>query len=64
MERGGAGGRRLAVQEMRGPSGRGGGPSSLRGEAGMQRFNWDMRYPGAGNGGGGPMAPPGKYSVA
>ena len=55
-----AGGR---AQEMRGPFGRGGGPSSLRGETGMQRFTWDMRYPGVGGGGNGPMAPPGKYSV-
>ena len=53
-----------AGQEMRAPFGRGGGgASSLRGEAGMQRFNWDMRYPGVNNGGGGPMAPPGKYSA-
>ena len=35
----------------------------------MQRFTWDMRYPGpwAANapngGGGGPMAAPGKYTV-
>jgi hypothetical protein len=41
----------------------GGGASSLRGDAGMQRFNWDMRYPGVNNGPGGPMAPPGKYAV-
>ncbi len=52
-----------AGQEMRGPGRRGGGPSSLRAEAGMQRFNWDMRYPGVNNSGSGPMAPPGKYSV-
>ena len=59
------------VQEMRGPfGGRGGGGStSLRAEAGMQRVSWDLRYPGpwtaqAPNGGpGGPMVPPGKYSV-
>ena len=59
--RGGAGG----DQGMRGGGfGRGGGgASSLRGEAGMQRFNWDMRYPGVNNGPGGPMAPPGKYTV-
>ncbi len=29
----------------------------------MQRFNWDMRYPGVNNGPGGPLAPPGKYAV-
>jgi photosystem II stability/assembly factor-like uncharacterized protein len=58
----GAGG--ADAQEMRAPVGRGGGgPTSLRREAGMQRFNWDMRYPGVNNGPGGPMAPPGKYAV-
>ena len=59
------------VQEMRGPfGGRGGGGStSIRAEAGMQRILWDLRYPGpwtaqAPNGGpGGPMVPPGKYTV-
>lgn len=56
--RGGAGG-----QEMRGLGRGGGGASSLRGEAGMQRFNWDMRYPGVNNAPGGPMAPPGTYAV-
>jgi hypothetical protein len=56
-------------QEMRGPFRGQGGPSGIRGEAGMQRFSWDMRYPGpwapnAPNGsGGGPLAPPGKYTV-
>jgi photosystem II stability/assembly factor-like uncharacterized protein len=51
-------------QGMRGfGRGGGGGASSLRGEAGMQRFNWDMRYPGVNNGAGGPMAPPGKFAV-
>ena len=41
----------------------------MRAEAGMQRFTWDMRYPGpwtaaAPQGGaGGPMVPPGKYTV-
>ena len=58
------------VQEMRGPFFRGGGGStSIRAEAGMQRVTWDLRYPGPWtaqnpNGGpGGPMVPPGKYSV-
>jgi hypothetical protein len=56
-------------QEMRGPFRGAGGATSIRAEAGMQRFTWDMRYPGpwtaaAPQGGsGGPMAPPGKYSV-
>jgi photosystem II stability/assembly factor-like uncharacterized protein len=50
-------------QEMRGFGRGGGGASALRGEAGMQRFNWDMRYPGVNNAPGGPMAPPGKYAV-
>jgi photosystem II stability/assembly factor-like uncharacterized protein len=58
---GGSGG---GVQGGRGGFGRGGGgATSLRGEAGMQRFNWDMRYPGVNNGPGGPMAPPGKFSA-
>jgi hypothetical protein len=57
-------------QEMRGPFGRGGGGSAgIRPEAGMQRFSWDMRHPGAwspqtpNGGGNGPVAAPGKYSV-
>jgi photosystem II stability/assembly factor-like uncharacterized protein len=56
---GGGGGRR----------GGGGGSTSIRAEAGMQRITWDMRYPGpwspdAPEGGfGGPVVPPGKYSV-
>ena len=56
-------------QEMRGPGRGQGGPSTLRPEAGMQRFNWDMRHPGpwASNapagGGGGPLVPPGKYTA-
>ena len=56
-------------QEMRGPFRGGAAASSMRSEAGMQRFTWDMRYPGAWTaaapqgGGGGPMVPPGKYSV-
>jgi hypothetical protein len=51
------------AQGGRGGFGRGGGATSLRGETGMQRFNWDMRYPGVNNAPGGPMAPPGKYAV-
>jgi hypothetical protein len=45
------------------------GASSVRRAPGMQRFNWDMRHPGAWTaaapqgGGGGPMVAPGKYSV-
>jgi hypothetical protein len=57
-------------QEMRGPFGRGGsGSTSIRAEAGMQRIVWDLRYPGPwtaqnpSGGPGGPMVPPGKYSV-
>jgi hypothetical protein len=58
------GGGAVAGQGMRGPGGRGGGgATSIRNEAGMQRFNWDMRYPGVNNAPGGPMAPPGKYAV-
>ena len=58
------------AQEMRGPFRGGGGSSAgIRAEAGMQRITWDLRYPGpwtaaAPEGGaGGPMVPPGKYSV-
>jgi hypothetical protein len=64
--RAGSGG---AGQEMRGPFRGQGGPSGLRPEAGMQRFTWDMRYPGPwapnapNGGGGGPLAAPGKYTV-
>jgi hypothetical protein len=56
-------------QEMRGPFRGQGGPTGLRPEAGMQRFAWDMRYPGPwaptapNGGGGGPLAAPGKYTV-
>nr|MBA3271102.1 hypothetical protein [Acidobacteriota bacterium] len=56
-------------QEMRGPLRGGGGPSTIRAEAGMQRFTWDMRHPGAwtaaapGGGTGGPLVAPGKYTV-
>jgi photosystem II stability/assembly factor-like uncharacterized protein len=47
----------------------GGGSSSIRPEAGMQRITWDLRYagpwaPNTPEGGfGGPVVPPGKYSV-
>jgi hypothetical protein len=58
------------AQEMRGFGGRGGGGStSIRAEAGMQRISWDLRYPGPwtaatpAGGPGGPMVPPGKYGV-
>ncbi len=59
------------AQEMRGPFRRGGGSTAgIRAEAGMQRITWDLRYPGPwaantpdGGPGGGPMVPPGKYSV-
>jgi hypothetical protein len=56
-------------QEMRGPFRGGGGASAMRSDAGMQRFAWDMRYPGPwapnapGGAGAGPMVPPGKYTV-
>jgi hypothetical protein len=58
-----------ADQQMRGPFRGAGGASALRAEAGMQRFTWDMRYPGPWTaaapqgGGGGPMVPPGKYTA-
>jgi photosystem II stability/assembly factor-like uncharacterized protein len=57
----GAGG--TGGQQMRGFGRGGSGSTSLRAEAGMQRFNWDMRCPGVNNGPGGPMAPPGKYAI-
>src|SRR6478736_2414667 len=47
----------------------GSGSTSIRPEAGMQRITWDMRYPGPWapdtpqGGFGGPVVPPGKYSV-
>ena len=52
-----------------GRRGGGGGSASIRAEAGMQRITWDMRYPGPwapetpDGGFGGPVVPPGKYSV-
>ena len=58
-----------AGQEMRGPFRRLGGSAAIEARAGMQRFTWDMRYPGpwaanAPNGAaGGPLAAPGKYTV-
>lgn len=57
-------------QEMRGFFRRGASSSpGIRPEAGMQRILWDLRYPGpwapnAPEGGpGGPMVPPGKYTI-
>jgi hypothetical protein len=56
-------------QGMRATFRGGASASSLRPTPGMQRFNWDMRHPGAWTaatpqgGGGGPMVAPGKYSV-
>ncbi|MEA3247615.1 MAG: hypothetical protein U9Q74_15790, partial [Gemmatimonadota bacterium] len=57
-EEGGGGGR-----------GRGGAPPRLPKAAGLNRFTWDLRYPGAWQsaanpeGPGGPVAPPGPYTV-
>ncbi len=57
-EEGGGGGR-----------GRGGAPPRLPKAAGLNRFTWDLRYPGAWHsaanpeGPGGPLAPPGQYTV-
>jgi photosystem II stability/assembly factor-like uncharacterized protein len=58
----------------RGGGRRGGGlPSTLPTKTGMNRFVWDLRYPGgpasagdgegAGFGGGGPLVPPGSYKA-
>jgi photosystem II stability/assembly factor-like uncharacterized protein len=65
-----AGGAPAGGQEMRGPFRRGAGSSpGLKPEAGMQRLTWDLRFPGpwapnAPEGGpGGPLVPPGKYTV-
>ena len=58
-----------AGQEMRGPFRGQGDSAGIRPEAGMQRFSWDMRYPGPwapnapNGGGGGPMVAPGKYTA-
>jgi photosystem II stability/assembly factor-like uncharacterized protein len=44
----------------------GGGPSGegeLSAQPGLNRFVWDLRYPGAEGGGRGPMAVPGRYTV-
>jgi len=41
----------------------GGPPARLTKKAGMNRFVWDLRYPGVGGAGGGPLAVPGKYQV-
>jgi len=49
-------------------SGRGGGrfarrEATLETAPGMHRFVWDYAVPGVGGAGGGPMVPPGRYSV-
>jgi hypothetical protein len=49
-------------QAMRGPRG-GGAASRLTKKAGMNRFVWDLRYPGVDGAPGGPLAVPGKYQV-
>ena len=57
------------AQDMQATFRGGAGASTIRRAPGMQRFNWDMRHPGAWTaaapqgGGGGPMVAPGKYSV-
>jgi photosystem II stability/assembly factor-like uncharacterized protein len=62
-------GRGAAPAQGRGGFRQGGGSAGIRPEPGMQRITWDMRYPGpwtpnAPDGGpGGPMVPPGKYTV-
>jgi hypothetical protein len=55
--------------EEGGGGGRGAPPPRLPKAAGLNRFVWDLRYPGAWqssarpDGGNGPLAPPGKYFV-
>ena len=44
-------------------SAQGSGASALSTEPGLNRFVWDLRYPGAEGGGRGPMAVPGRYAV-
>jgi photosystem II stability/assembly factor-like uncharacterized protein len=62
-------GRGQAQPGGRGGFRQGGGSAGIRPEPGMQRITWDMRYPGAwapnapDGGPGGPMVPPGKYTV-
>jgi hypothetical protein len=57
------------AEEMRATFRGGGGASSIRRAAGMQRFTWDMRHAGAWTaatpqgGSGGPMVAPGTYGV-
>jgi hypothetical protein len=59
-------------EEEEGGGGRGGPPARVTAKAGMNRFTWDMRYPGARDFPGmilwagstrGPQAPPGRYTV-
>lgn len=50
-------------QGMRG--GRSGGAAArLTKKVGMNRFVWDMRYPGVDGAGGGPLVAPGKYQIS
>ena len=44
-------------------SAQGSGADALTSEPGLNRFVWDLRYPGAQGGGRGPMAVPGRYAV-
>ena len=69
---GGRGGRGASADEPEGGGGRGGPPARVTVGQGMNRFNWDMRYPNARDFPGmilwsastrGPMAPPGRYQV-
>jgi photosystem II stability/assembly factor-like uncharacterized protein len=41
----------------------GGGMTQVPKKAGMNRFVWDLRYPGPEGGGAGPVGAPGKYNV-
>jgi photosystem II stability/assembly factor-like uncharacterized protein len=66
---GGGGGGGDPDEDMR-PSGGGGGSARLAKNPGLNRFTWDLRYPGPWNAatraaapGGGPMAVPGTYTV-
>ncbi|MEO7272990.1 MAG: glycosyl hydrolase, partial [Vicinamibacterales bacterium] len=71
-EGGGRAGGAAAEPDEEGGGGRGAAPARVAAKQGMNRFTWDLRYPGARDFPGlimwagsvrGPQAPPGKYQV-